>query len=1298
MCLAGPERFAEMQGRAASLIEWYTLYVDIYRVMAGRPPRTYHPFAAAGADAEGVRRAGGQPHGSDLHDQPAFRAWFGDDAFEVGDASVLSDLMRRVSSWDPVFISASAPCQAYSTTDIHHLSDAPRLIPLIRDHLRATGRLYALENVKGAASDLLDSAQLLYGAFFGLGVDRPRFFETSFDLVIDEYIRAPGLALRRDSCLGPTRRWRRLDPFGRPEMTECCAGNIIPVQGKAPVGCTLEQSAVAMGIDPSHMPYERLAQAIPPVYEQLVFTQACMAACHRDYGVPSITFDEMLLDPEASRRTLAFWLRGAGAPSPDAGLTWSPAHREPRPVPAAAPAPMARPPGSRARGPAAVESIDGDVAVVEEVEFREVQYSTVGGFTQQHVPSGSQRWLDVLIDSDAFQGGDRSSWLAGGNTHIECSLRDLRGWIAPALAARSSAPDTRVTVQLPPVGAESAQQLRDAGFIFRRRSVRGPPVFAEADAPASLPSPSEWWSFGSRRSLAPAHVLDLADAESRMDPRDRGEFADDPDRKRMRAYLPVPWDPASWHDTGLPAWIELMMQEGVVIRPEVEPPFADHPFYRWDSSEALHRAIVEADRHLSVGSLEYIPYEEVAGVAESTIVHPWVVVQQGEKWRLCHDYSVGTNLYVPSAPFRLPSPWDVRPAVRAGSRFAKYDIRDGFFHVPVHPDSRRRLVVRHPGTGRLLWAPRLPFGYVDSPRLFCGVMEAIADKLRSQVSGRGIHFYVFVDDWLVVGDDYDLTVEGCSMLEAELRARGISWAPHKHRGPAECIEFLGLLLANIDGKMSISLTRARRDGLLELIDSWEEWGRQLLAEGRTPSALPVPLASLLGKLVFASQVVWNGRTFMQSMLSSFRGHVVDWRRGTVTFRGGTSSRVALGLGFWDDLRWWAVHLRERYSIPWEVTPPDDAVLMGTDASDWGTGQLAWLDGTREEVQVEFTRAERRRPINWRELLGIVRAVEEFGPRLRGRTVVLETDNMASRGAVHRRSSKAADMQEQIRRLVDMCERYHIRLRITHTPGALLDQPDAISRQSGVEEPRTRLSRASFSVVERTWGPFTSFVGPERDQAELVPSDGASECVWLHPTFSSVAAALRLLMARASEALRDGRRFHGLALVPDDRSAQWFQLARHMSIVAHIPAGSPVLEQYGTGAWRPVPARRDLILLAYPRAAGAVAAVVPSSSTPAPPAQGGRDLRRIRGCPVPGSSWVRWWSGGCSRSSPSWSRRSVSCAGRSRSGSSSSRTAPAAGSRQSGSCSAATPAPRWSGARRAASRGGALGALPPSAPA
>ena len=79
--------------------------------------------------------------------------------------------------------------------------------------------------------------------------------------------------------------------------------------------------------------------------------------------------------------------------------------------------------------------------------------------------------------------------------------------------------------------------------------------------------------------------------------------------------------------------------------------------------------------------------------------------------------------------------------------------------------------------------------------------------------------------------------------------------------------FLGLMLANLDGTHSLSLTRKRRDGLLALISEWESWGAE---RGTQPMrADPRTLASLLGKLVFASQAVWNGRPFMQSMLSAF---------------------------------------------------------------------------------------------------------------------------------------------------------------------------------------------------------------------------------------------------------------------------------------------------------------------------------------------------------------------------------------------------------------------------------------------
>ena len=83
--------------------------------------------------------------------------------------------------------------------------------------------------------------------------------------------------------------------------------------------------------------------------------------------------------------------------------------------------------------------------------------------------------------------------------------------------------------------------------------------------------------------------------------------------------------------------------------------------------------------------------------------------------------------------------------------------------------------------------------------------------------------------------------------------------------------------------------------------------------------------------------------------------------------------------------------------------------------------------------IKFTEAERRRPINWRELLGVYRVLAVWGPELAGRLVLLETDNMAAKGAAAKGSSTSTDMQELVRRMVEICERHDIQLRLTHTP-------------------------------------------------------------------------------------------------------------------------------------------------------------------------------------------------------------------------------------------------------------------------
>ena len=194
-------------------------------------------------------------------------------------------------------------------------------------------------------------------------------------------------------------------------------------------------------------------------------------------------------------------------------------------------------------------------------------------------------------------------------------------------------------------------------------------------------------------------------------------------------------------------------------------------------------------------------------------------------------------------------------------------------------------MVRHPATGRLLWCKSLPFGYKLSPLIFCDFTESVAQVFRARVAGMGIHIYVFVDDFLIIGDSRGATIRGMEALEALFDELGLQWALHKRRGPARVMEFLGFLLINDPEKgfRSVGITEGRQSRLCHLV---EECMRRRPSDrdesrGVAAKAEPKELASLLGMLVFSSAAVPHGRTYMQGMLRQFGGLDVDWKRGVV---------------------------------------------------------------------------------------------------------------------------------------------------------------------------------------------------------------------------------------------------------------------------------------------------------------------------------------------------------------------------------------------------------------------------------
>lgn len=140
-------------------------------------PRLLDLFCGAGGAGMGYHQAGFDVVGVDIEAHP-------DNPFEVTVADALEVLRDKafLRTFDAVH--ASPPCQGYTAMSNRYRGKGGRadsheqLIDQVRELLEAAGCTYVIENVVGARK-AMRSPVLLRGGMFGLGVDRPRLFESN---------------------------------------------------------------------------------------------------------------------------------------------------------------------------------------------------------------------------------------------------------------------------------------------------------------------------------------------------------------------------------------------------------------------------------------------------------------------------------------------------------------------------------------------------------------------------------------------------------------------------------------------------------------------------------------------------------------------------------------------------------------------------------------------------------------------------------------------------------------------------------------------------------------------------------------------------------------------------------------------------------------------------------------------------------------------------------------------------------------------------------------------------------------
>lgn len=407
------------------------------------------------------------------------------------------------------------------------------------------------------------------------------------------------------------------------------------------------------------------------------------------------------------------------------------------------------------------------------------------------------------------------------------------------------------------------------------------------------------------------------------------------------------------------------------------------------------------------------------------------------------------NLNVRKRYFKLESLRTALELLRGGDFMVKVDIKDAYFHVPVHKAFQPFL--RFNFRGKTYQFICLPMGLTSSPRLFTRLMKPIVAHLRD----RGVRLVIYLDDILIIAESRTTVADARDYTLALLRRLG--WVINEKKSllePAQVMEFLGFRLDS--QRMLVSLPMAKCGDLANSVNE--------LLEKNAKSTLTLrEAAATLGKMSATAMAVEPARLRERPLLDQVRSALARASRW--------EDPVSLPTEVVEACRWWIDSLRlwnGRSIIPRSV----EATLR-SGASAVALGAVIEMGGQYFRCQRPLTPEEFGWTSNRRELRAIVEAIKHYGDLLRGKMVLLRSDNSASVACVNLQGSRIQWLNAAANELWEFCLRRRIGLRAEHIPGVENGEADRLSRWMVIDSAGGyQLNPAIFIQIQQRWGPFS----------------------------------------------------------------------------------------------------------------------------------------------------------------------------------------------------------------------------------
>ena len=417
----------------------------------------------------------------------------------------------------------------------------------------------------------------------------------------------------------------------------------------------------------------------------------------------------------------------------------------------------------------------------------------------------------------------------------------------------------------------------------------------------------------------------------------------------------------------------------------------------------------------------------------------FVATKASGGWRPVLDVSP-LNKYVVKTKFSMETSKTVLEAIGQADFMITIDMKDAYFHVPIHPRDKRYL--RFVYDQKVLQFNNLCFGLSTAPQVFTRVLAPVGRILRL----RGVRILMYLDDWLLLGKSYNEILhhrEQALVLMEELGLT-INWTK-SNLTPCQTAVYLGMTIDSV--RFHVSLTPKRIEKAIAIFNLFV-----------SSSSLPAKKwQSLIGFMCSVEDLTLGARIRMRP----FQFHLREnWTQGVES----DTKAVVIPEYLKSKLQWFLSPGRLEEGRSLKQPSPDLTIFSDASKEGWG--------GTLDNLTTSglWSTAETSLHINVLEIRAIFLCLRRWKDLVSNRCVAVCSDNTTALAYLQKKGgTHSKTLFLEAHRLLMWTELHKVTLVTQFVKGSLNVMADTLSRRNQVLPTEWCLKLEVCQALWKVWG-------------------------------------------------------------------------------------------------------------------------------------------------------------------------------------------------------------------------------------